>query len=121
VTDGAATSPTKSARAYFMSCAALIGFALAYTLPIYARLPRTIYDPVARRWAWAVNLGPIPMGYLGQIIWGLAGALIGAGVAGLVLARLKREPSERAYALWAAWALTAVVIVGGYFTWNNWP
>jgi hypothetical protein len=90
------------ARTYFMGCAALIGFTLAYTLPIYARLPRTIYDPVAHRWHWAVNLGPIPMGYIGQIIWGIAGALIAAGVAGVVCSRLKQEPSERAYALWAA-------------------
>ena len=113
--------PGVAARAYFVACGALIGFALTYTLPIYAQLPRTIYDPVARRWQWATNLGPIPMGYVGQIVWGVAGALIAGGLAGLVVSRMRREPSERAYGLWAAWALTAIAIVCAYFTWNNWP
>jgi hypothetical protein len=107
-------------RTYFASCAALIGFALAYALPIYAHLPHHYYDPVAHRWAWATNLGPIPMGYVGQIGWGVAGALIAAGLALAITAR-RGEPSERAHALWAAWSLTAVAIVIAYFTWNNWP
>ena len=110
-----------AARVYFMTCAALVGFALAYALPIYARLPHHNYDPVARRWAWAVNLGPIPMGYVGQIVWGIAGALISGGVAGVALSRFRGEPSERAYGLWAAWSLTALLLVMAYFTWNNWP
>ena len=55
------------ARVYYAACAALIGFALTYTLPIYAHLPRTYYDPVARRWFFAANSTPIPMGYVGQI------------------------------------------------------
>jgi hypothetical protein len=110
-----------AARAYFTGCAALIGFAIAYALPIYAQLPHTFYDPVAHRWAWAVHLGPIPMGYIGQIVYGAAGALIAGGVGGLVTSRLRREPGERAWALAAAWALTAVLIVAAYFTWNNWP
>jgi hypothetical protein len=126
VSDDAAAPPAESrpspaARAYFIACAALIGFTLLYTLPVYAQLPRTFYDPVARRWQWAANLGPIPMGYVGQIIWGVAGALVAGGVAGLIVSRLRREPSERAYGLWAAWTLTAIAIVGAYFTWNNWP
>ena len=110
-----------SERAYFIGCAALIGFALAYALPIYTRLPHTFYDPVARRWAWAVNLGPIPMGYVGQILWGISGALVAGGATGLLVARAKKQASDRAFALAAAWALTAVAIVLGYFTWNNWP
>ncbi|HEY7955132.1 MAG TPA: hypothetical protein VII38_07555 [Polyangia bacterium] len=111
----------RASRAFFVACAALIGFVLAYALPVYARLPRTFYDPVARRWQWASNLGPIPMGYVGQIVWGIAGALICGGLAGLITSRFKREPSERAFSLWTAWALTALAIVLGYFTWNNWP
>lgn len=113
--------PSAASRAYFIACGAVIGFALTYTLPIYAQLPHHFYDPVARRWQWARNLGPIPMGYVGQIVWGIAGALVAAGVAGLIVSRRTREPSERAYGLWAAWALTALAIVGAYFTWNNWP
>jgi hypothetical protein len=107
--------------AYIAGCAALIGFALAYALPVYAGLPRTFYDPVARRWQWSAALGAIPMGYFGQIAWGIAGALIAGGVAMTLLSRRRARPSERAYALWGAWALTAWIIVVAYFTWNNWP
>jgi hypothetical protein len=110
-----------AARSYFAACAALIGFAILYALPIYARLPNTFYDPVARRWHVAVTLGPIPMGYFGQIAWGLSGALIAAGIALAISSGRARAPSERAFALWGAWALSAAVIVIGYFTWNNWP
>jgi hypothetical protein len=112
---------TRGARAYFIGCAAIIGFAIAFALPIYTRLPRAFYDPSARAWSWAVTLGPIPMGFVGQIIWGIAGALLAAGACGLVASRMTREPSDRAWQLAAAWALSAIAIVGAYFTWNNWP
>lgn len=109
-------------RIYYAACAALIGFALTYTLPIYAHLPRTFYDPVARRWFFAANSTPIPMGYIGQIVWGVAGAFIAAGVTMVLTSRrAPGGPSERGAALGAAWALTAIAIVIGYFTWNNWP
>jgi len=109
------------ARAFFGACAALIGFAICYTLPIYARLPRSFYDPVNRRWFFAANSTPIPMGYLGQIVWGIAGALVASGVTLAITSRKKSEPSDRAFALGTAWTLTAIVIILGYFTWNNWP
>jgi hypothetical protein len=111
----------QSSRVYFTACAALIGYVFFYTLPIYARLSRTFYDPVARRWHWANGLGPIPMGYVGQILWGFAGGAVAALIAALLTARIKREPSDRAFGLWGAWALTAVGIIAAYFTWNNWP
>jgi hypothetical protein len=106
------------ARAYFAGTSALIGFAIAYALPIYARLPHAFYDPIARRWLWTRVAGPIPMGYVGQLEWGVAGAVLAGALAA---ALVRREPSERAYGLFAAWALTAIAIVIGYFTWNNWP
>ena len=108
-------------RVFYATCAALVGFVLMYTLPIYARLPRTFYDPVARRWFFAVNATPIPMGYVGQIIWGIAGALVAGGLAMMLASRKKDAPSDRAFALGSAWTLTAIVIILGYFTWNNWP
>ena len=112
---------SRAARAYFAGCVALIGFALFYALPVYARLPRIFYDPVAHRWAMAVTLGPIPMGYVGQCAWGVGGALLTAGLAHVVLSRRTAEPSAQTYGLFAAWTLTAIAIVLGYFTWNNWP
>lgn len=109
----------RGGRVYFAVCAALIGFAVFYALPIYARLTRPFYDPVARRWFLADHAPPIPMGYVGQILWALVGALLLGGVTWALVGR--RAPSERAFALASAWALTAIAIVAGYFTWNNWP
>jgi hypothetical protein len=111
----------KGARAYFVGCAALLGFALGYALPIYAHLPKPFYDPVARRWIMAVSLGPIPMGYVGQIVWGGGAALVASAIAWMTLSRSSREPSDSTYGLFAAWTLTALGIVAAYFTWNNWP
>jgi hypothetical protein len=108
-------------RVYFVSCAALIGYALCYALPIYAHLPRHHYDAVAHRWLWTPNAGPVPMGYYGQEVWALAGALLCAGIASAITRFSKDPPSERAWFLWGAWAMSALVIVLGYFTWNNWP
>jgi hypothetical protein len=108
-------------RVYLAACAGLVGFAFAYALPIYAHLPRNYYDPLARRWFFAASATPIPMGYVGQIVWGVAGALVAAGVTMMVTSRKKGTPSDRAFVLGAAWALTALGIVIGYFTWNNWP
>ena len=54
---------------------------LTYTLPIYFKLPRSFYDPLHRRWMWTANVGPIPMGYLGQIEWAIAGAILAGGSA----------------------------------------
>jgi hypothetical protein len=33
----------------------------------------------------------------------------------------RRSLSDGAVALGALWALTALALVGAYFTWNNWP
>jgi hypothetical protein len=108
------------ARIYFVVCAAAIGFALAYALPLYAHLAHHYYDPIAHRWIWTANPGPVPMGYYGQQLFAWAGALLAAGIASVVTCFLG-PPSERAQLLWGAWALTALVVVLGYFTWNNWP
>ena len=110
----------RSERIYFVACAAVIGFALGYALPIYAHLPHHYYDAVHHRWLWTATTGPVPMGYYGQQLWAIAGALLSAGIASLVT-RFVSAPSERAYLLWGAWALTALGVVLGYFTWNNWP
>lgn len=105
-------------RAFVSCCAGLIGYAIFYALPNYAQLPRPFYDPLARRWLIMATAGPIPMGYLGQILWATVGALVSAAVASRLA---RRPPSARAFVLGAAWTLTMLAIVLGYFTWNNWP
>jgi uncharacterized membrane protein YeaQ/YmgE (transglycosylase-associated protein family) len=121
VSEPETTTTTGHARVLYATCAGLVAFALCFALPIYARLPRAYYDPIGRRWFFADHATPIPMGYVGQILWGIAGALVAAALAMLLTARTRRAPSERAFVLGAAWTLTAIVIVLGYFTWNNWP
>jgi hypothetical protein len=112
---------SRGERTFFAGSAALIGFALAYALPIYARLPHHFYDPLARQWLFTRTTGPIPMGYVGQILWAIGGALAAAGVTWAIAGRAKSSPSDRAFVLASAWALTALAIVLGYLTWNNWP
>ena len=106
-------------RVFLAACAAAIAFPLGYALPAYGKLTNLYYDPLARRWLLGVRPGAVPMGYLGQILWGTACAVIAAGAAWLLARR--RPLADAAFTLGALWALTAFVLVGAYFTWNNWP
>ncbi len=105
-------------RAYLIACGAAIGFALGYSLPIFARLPNLFYDPIARRFLWTITPGAVAIGYFGQLCYGLAGALGGSGLAGLAA---RRPPSDSMIELGGAWVLTLLTLVGAYFTWGNWP
>ena len=107
----------KAGRNFVIGCAALIGFALAYALPSFARLPKLFYDPLARRWLWSNGPGALPISYYGVILYGIAGAVICAAIARFI----KANPADRGFALGAAWALTAPVLVMAYYAWNNWP
>jgi hypothetical protein len=111
-------------RAYLVGAGAVIGFALAYALPIVAGWPLAIYEPLAHRFSLGLPAGGVTLGYFGQVLWGLSGGLIG-GVLGASVglgAAWRRKPvTEGAAILAGAWALTALVLVGAYFTWLNWP
>ena len=102
-----------------VGAAALIGFALAYALPSYGHLPLVQYDPVTRRLFVAPPVPGLPLVYYGLLLWGLAGAVVAAALAAIV--QRSKSPSPRALELLAAWTLTALLLVGAYFTWNNWP
>jgi hypothetical protein len=110
------------ARLYAAVCAAVIGYCLAYGAAEYAKLPRPLYDPVHR--VVSVTRRPPPgfaitMGYFGQIVWGIAGGLVAAALGWLAGPRLLRRGD--AFALWAGWALLALLVVGAFFTYANWP
>jgi len=111
---------TGGARSYFTVCAMLCGFALGYLLPPWAHLPYAIYDPVARLWLIGRAPGAVPMGYYGQILYGVGGALVCGAIARLVGSRLAAR-SARAWGLWAAWSLTALGLAAAFCAWNNWP
>jgi hypothetical protein len=109
-------------RAYVAVCAGIIGFSLAYGLTDYARLPRPFLDGREHTWRIAASAGARePMGYVGLWLYGLAGGVALATVALLAL-RLRKQPiREPVLTLGLAWAMTAVGLVGAYFTWNNYP
>ena len=106
---------------YLGGCAAAIGGALGYALPAYAHLHNLYYDPIARRFLFGARPGAIPMGYYGQLLYALAGALL-CGAATWAIATVRKRPlSDQAVGMAATWALTALGLVTAYFTWNNWP
>ncbi len=111
-------SAARRPHAAIAACTGLIAFCLAYALPSFTQLPNLYYDPLARRLFVGLHPGPLPMGYLGQVLYGVVAALV-AGCVTWAVAR--RASSSAALRLATAWALTAVALVGAFFTWNNWP
>lgn len=109
-------------RVYLCATCAVIGFALAYTLCDFGQWPRLHYLPYERRWVIApLVVDRLAMNYLGTFLWGVGGAIVGAGIgAGAALA-WKRPLPRVAIGLLSAWSLTAFVLAGWYFTWNVWP
>ena len=109
-------------RAYVIAMCAIIGGAFAYAACEWGQWPRLTYAPLAGE----VTLGATPptptsMLYLGIMAWGLGGTICGALV-GAVLTRVFPKPwPDRALHLFGAWALTAILLAGSYFTWGLWP
>jgi hypothetical protein len=109
-------------RAYAAVTTGVIGFAIAYVFSDWGGWPRLTYFPYDG--AWALTEGPpgqVPMNYVGTILWGLSGMLVGAAAAWLVTGLVKRPAGKRFTGLMAAWTITAVLYAGAYFTWNIWP
>jgi hypothetical protein len=96
---------------------ALLGFCIGYILPSYAKTPNLFYDPLAHTWMFGPNPGPIPLGYLGMCLYGLAGASVGVLVSVLLPTRL----ATRTFGLLAAWTITALWLSVAYFVWSLWP
>jgi hypothetical protein len=122
-TSGSAPSPFQ--RAYLVACCAIIGGSLAYWLAHWAELPVLLYVPLQRRWTFEPPLTTPAITYFGLLLWGgagtLCGALAGAGIDAAANAALRRPLSASALRLFGAWAITAFVLTGWYYTWNLWP
>jgi hypothetical protein len=109
-------------RTYLTACAGIIGFALAYVLCDYAEWPRLTYFPYERTWAFVTRSpSPVPANYVGTILWGMGGALVGSGCAYLLLGLGRRGWPDRWLRLAGGWAVAAFLYAGLYFTWNLWP
>jgi hypothetical protein len=109
-------------RAYVAACAAVIGYCLMYAGATYGRLPKLTYYQIDHLWKWQKRPeGPVPSAFVGLWVWALVAGIV-AGAAAWALGALRKRPiGERGLTLAMAWAATAFVVVGGYYTWNNWP
>lgn len=107
---------------YAIACAGIIGWCLAYAFASWNRWTRLYYDPLERAWSWRTAApSPVPIDYWGLVLWGVGGAVVAIGVT-LVAAAAWRRPVPRAVrTLLGAWALTAFLYGGTYFTWTLWP
>lgn len=109
-------------RTYLVTCAAIIGFCLAYTLSDYGRWPRLTYFPYEREWKMlATPPGTLPMQYVGTFLWGLGGSAVAAAITWLATTLRTTKLSDRALRLAGGWAIVAFIYGGAYFTWNLWP
>ena len=100
----------------------IIGWAVAYVLCDWGGWPRLTYFPYEHEWRMvAGRAGLVPMNYVGTVLWGVGGALVGAAL-GAGAARLWRRPLPKsAVPLLGLWAMTAFLYGGTYYMWNLWP
>ncbi len=112
----------RAQRAFVIAMCAIIAGAFAYAACDWGHWPKLHYLILAERFTFDAPSSPsTAIGYLGNVAWGLGGALCGALV-GAVLSKLVPRPwSDRAMHLVGAWALTAIILAGGYYTWSLWP
>jgi hypothetical protein len=111
---------SRAHRAYVIAMCAVIGGAFAYAACDWGHWPHLTYVPLSGTLVME-STRPIAIHYLGLVAWGAGGACTGA-LAGAVLCRVVPGTwPARVYQLLGAWAITAILLVGSYFTWNLWP
>jgi hypothetical protein len=116
----AATAMSRGHRAYVIAMCAVIGGAFAYAACDWGRWPHLIYLPLSGSFT-LTSTSPLAIHYLGLVGWGIGGACAGALV-GVIACRIAPRPwPAHVYQLFGAWAITAIVLAGCYFTWSLWP
>lgn len=111
-------------RAFVLAACALIGGALAYVACDWGHWPRLTLLPVTSEITSNSAPGSLAISYFGIFAWGIGGAGCGVVVGALLClpATFGRSAwSDRSLQLFGAWAITAIVLAGGYYTWNLWP
>lgn len=111
---------TRDERAYVIAMCAIIGAAFAYAACEWGQWPRLLYLPLQEALTFERSQA-ISIFYLGLVLWGLGGLVLGALV-GAVLCKIfpRPWPTQR-LRLFGAWAITAILLAGCYFTWALWP
>jgi len=111
---------TRAHRAYVIAMCAIIGGAFAYAACDWGHWPHLTYLPLQARLVTAPTTA-VAIHYVGLVVWGIGGTCAGALV-GVVLCSVVRRPwSAQSYRLFGAWAITAILLAGSYFTWSLWP
>jgi hypothetical protein len=108
-------------RAYVIATCAIIGGAFAYAACDWGRWPKLVYLPFTGEFTLTPPPGAISIMYWGLLAWGLGGAACGALIGALLVAIVRRPWPDRALQLFGAWAITAILLTGLYYTWNLWP
>jgi hypothetical protein len=108
-------------RAHVIATCALIAGAFAYAMCDWGHWPTLAYLPLRGELTLSPPPGAIALTYLGYVAWGVGGLAAGALVGAALCAITRRPWPALAIQLFGAWAITAVVLAGTYFTWNLWP
>lgn len=111
-------------RAFVLASCSIIAAALAYVASDWGAWPKLTIQPVTGEVTMTATPGSLEIPYLGLVAWGAGGAACGVVVGALLClpSTLGARPwSDRALGLFGAWAITAVLLAGGYYMWNLWP
>jgi hypothetical protein len=107
-------------RAYVIAMCAIIGAAFAYAACEWGGWTRLLYVPLRGELTFT-RQNAITILYPGLVLWGIGGFITGALV-GVVLSKIFPRPwSDMTLRLFGAWAITALLLAGGFFTWSLWP
>jgi hypothetical protein len=108
-------------RAYVIATCALIGGAFAYAACDWGQWPRIIYVPLSGELTMHPPPAAITIVYWGFVAWAIGGAATGAAVGAALCAVVRKPWPDRAIQLLGAWAITAILLAGSYYTWSLWP
>ncbi len=104
---------------FIAMAAGTIAFAMAFVAPMIAGLGVPWYYPLERRWAFEVRPNPngLAMDFYGRtIIATIAWCIV--VMATLAITQRIKTASTRAIGLFAAWSITAILIVMMHFGWT---
>ena len=107
-------------RAYVIAMCAIIGASFAYAANVWGQWPRLTYR-VLHGDVTFERSSSITIEFLGIVLWGIGGLVMGALVGALLSKIFPRTWSDLVLRLFGAWAITAILLAGAYFTWSLWP
>jgi len=102
---------------YVATCAMIVAASLAYVYPAFAPMRALWYYPTEHRWVFELRPNGVAMDWFWRTLLAIGAGAIGFAVA-LTIARRLRSITPRAFALWAAWAATAVVLAATVYAYQ---